>query len=380
MKKILFFFIVCFSTINILLAQATSKKNNFGLWNDANTWIGFFPQTDGVGNITYKNDITIDGYVTRDGDLLYGNVKPANTDIFVNDTLVINGNFIIAANGPSLNIGPEGVLVVFGNYSSGAQSNIANGGIFVVTGNLSVQNGAAGDYSGNGDIYVNGSTSGDADITGGNTPPNTSILEGGTQEEQELFDFIQAADPVNSPLPVTLVYFTTLKKDRSISLEWSTATEENTSHFELYKSSNGTDFTFLAEVEAKGKFTNEQLFYSFSDQAPFSGKNYYKLISVDFDGYREAFDIIRSDFEYQGMHAYPNPFDGQNLNFESFKEIGSIEVIISDINGRVRFRKSFSTDNHYQANLDDKLEKGMYFLKVTNTERKYSYSNKLIVR
>jgi Secretion system C-terminal sorting domain len=64
-------------------------------------------------------------------------------------------------------------------------------------------------------------------------------------------------------------------------LDWKTAMEENTSHFEIEKSLDGVNFTFLAQIVAVGSGANN---YAVTDAQLQVGANYYRLKSVDKDG------------------------------------------------------------------------------------------------
>ena len=66
------------------------------------------------------------------------------------------------------------------------------------------------------------------------------------------------------PLPVELIYFRGEKVEEDNLLSWKTASEFNTSHFELERSANGSDFDFLAKIEAVGnsnQIFTQQVFY-----------------------------------------------------------------------------------------------------------------------
>jgi hypothetical protein len=81
-------------------------------------------------------------------------------------------------------------------------------------------------------------------------------------------------------VPVELQYFTADKKQDHVLLQWATATERNTSHFELEKSANGKNFTPLSIQTAKGSNS----YYTLIDKQPLDGINYYRLLTHDFNG------------------------------------------------------------------------------------------------
>lgn len=106
-------------------------------------------------------------------------------------------------------------------------------------------------------------------------------------------------------LPVALIDFSTIKQENSVLLTWKTSFETNASHFELQRSSNGTQWGMIGKIDAAGESHSENV-YSFHDVNPLSGKNLYRLKMVDHDE-TFAFSRIRSiSFEPQ-VAVFPNP-------------------------------------------------------------------------
>jgi alpha-tubulin suppressor-like RCC1 family protein len=86
------------------------------------------------------------------------------------------------------------------------------------------------------------------------------------------------------PLPVNIVSFTAEKQSSSILLDWTTATEQNTSYFEVQKSVDGINFTSIGQVPAAGN-SNGIKNYSFTDNSTENtGIIYYRLQEYDKDG------------------------------------------------------------------------------------------------
>jgi hypothetical protein len=82
-------------------------------------------------------------------------------------------------------------------------------------------------------------------------------------------------------LPLTLVEFTGEAKGGKTLLKWKTADEENTFVFEVERSTDGASFTKTGTVTAMGSGAHS---YSFTDENPMAGNNYYRLKMVDKDG------------------------------------------------------------------------------------------------
>ena len=111
------------------------------------------------------------------------------------------------------------------------------------------------------------------------------------------------------PLPVELVSFSGNCEDGKIALEWVTASEHNSSHFEIEESRDGTNWNILGTKEAAGN-SNETILYNYFDNVTNSGNNYYRLEQFDFDGHSKVYGPINvscenSDLSY--FMSFPNP-------------------------------------------------------------------------
>lgn len=93
-------------------------------------------------------------------------------------------------------------------------------------------------------------------------------------------------------------------------LKWTAASEVNTSHFEIEKSLDGIEWTKQGNKTAVGgKYT--QTNYSFDDEMPSVGNNYYRLKSIDFDGSSNYSSIIKikvdKPIDESTIKIFPNP-------------------------------------------------------------------------
>ena len=84
-------------------------------------------------------------------------------------------------------------------------------------------------------------------------------------------------------LPSELVSFYGLNNHEINSLYWQTVSEQNNDYFTLSHSTDGYNFTQLAQLDGAGN-SDQTLSYSFDHIRPAAGINYYKLSSTDFDG------------------------------------------------------------------------------------------------
>ncbi|MEP6684722.1 MAG: plastocyanin/azurin family copper-binding protein [Parafilimonas sp.] len=98
---------------------------------------------------------------------------------------------------------------------------------------------------------------------------------------------------VTGILPVTLSNFSISPAETNTAfIVWSTATEQNTDHFEIMRSPNGKTFTSIASIKAAGNSSLKQN-YSYVDNTipPASHFLYYSLTIVDKDGSKTSSDI-----------------------------------------------------------------------------------------
>ena len=161
------------------------------------------------------------------------------------------------------------------------------------------------------------------------------------------------------PLPVKLIDFTCKQNQENIILNWQTATEINTSHFNIQKSENGKDFTTITSINAKGAGN-----YNYTD--PLTTNNsplttfYYRLEIIDNNGNKEYSTIKQlSIVNYQlSINIYPNPakneihFVGNNVK----------QIIISDNYGRT-IKQLSNVAEHQTINIQQ-FSSGLYFIKA----------------
>lgn len=126
-----------------------------------------------------------------------------------------------------------------------------------------------------------------------------------------LFKYDQAGNRINrsveAALPVRLANFAAMVEEGSVMLTWKTAGEENLSHFELERSSDGMDWVRIAEIHSPGSDEMvSALIYRHIDHDPEPGQNFYRLKMVDADG-TTAWSKLESVFLRSEIRIYPNP-------------------------------------------------------------------------
>jgi len=145
-------------------------------------------------------------------------------------------------------------------------------------------------------------------------------------------------------LPITLVSFHATSSNGQISLEWTTASEFDNDFFIIEKSKDALNYNPISKIYSKGN-TSLATLYSFLDNNPFHGINYYRLKQVDFDGKSRYFRPIAINYEQLSALIYPTIITNQDI----------VTVLLSgDINASSY--KLFSQDGKliYQDILENK--------------------------
>ncbi len=122
------------------------------------------------------------------------------------------------------------------------------------------------------------------------------------------------ASPAPGPLPVELTAFTgTVDARGTALLHWFTASEQNSAHFVIERSANGTAFTEAGRVVAAGTST-QPLTYQWPDPQRLTLPTYYRLRQVDRDGsthYSGIVTLIPQSRVARQVEVYPNPSAGR---------------------------------------------------------------------
>ncbi|MEX2483342.1 MAG: hypothetical protein WED10_02230, partial [Brumimicrobium sp.] len=95
-------------------------------------------------------------------------------------------------------------------------------------------------------------------------------------------------------LPVELISFEGSEYDKVNDLWWTTASEENNSHFIIEHSSDGETWNEIDQINGAGNSSSE-ITYNTTHRNFEGGINYYRLKQVDFDGTINKHNIISID-------------------------------------------------------------------------------------
>jgi len=216
-------------------------------------------------------------------------------------------------------------------------------------------------------------------IVGQNNPFFSNVLVPGTAGSANLgFNPNLASPPAGYTgpfntgpiaLPVELTSFTAQVTNEGVRLSWTTASELNNSGFEVQRSTNQTNWATLGFVRGAGTTTEAQS-YSFVD-ASASGRVFYRLKQVDFDGQFEYSNIIEVNAGVPKTFAleqnYPNPFNPSTAISYQLPVAGNVSLKVFDMLGKevatlVNARQEAGA---YTVNFNaNNLSSGVYFYRL----------------
>ena len=184
--------------------------------------------------------------------------------------------------------------------------------------------------------------------------------------------YCHACNLYNAPLPVMLSYFKGRKQDETSVLSWSTIRERNNSHFILERSRDGKTFSAISAAipsQALNGNSEEKLEYTYTDQDPMNGHNYYRLLQVDLDGKNNYSQIVDVYFGNETLvNMYPNPVQNQLTVEVNTPKATAAELRIMDATGRVVRRVVMNLSeglNETEVSMEG-LADGVYLLCLSN--------------
>lgn len=196
------------------------------------------------------------------------------------------------------------------------------------------------------------------------------------------FGDLYAMDNTLERLPVHLISFAGKPSKKSVVLNWVTASEENNNYFEVERSLDGISFEKIGEVTGVGNSSSIQN-YRFIDRFPLSGRLYYRLRQVDFNGTFEYSEVISVTFEglESALHLsiFPNPVQTNRmvsigLNADAIGQPFILKVL--SLNGEELINRSLESNTDLELDLSS-FKPGLYLVHALfNGER---LSKKLLI-
>ena len=209
------------------------------------------------------------------------------------------------------------------------------------------------------------------------TGPNihrVTIAQGGIGDAS---GSITPGDCSSLVLPVELLDFSAAEKDKGVNLNWATASETENAGFEIQRSMDGSNFESISFVEGKGTTVITQNYTYQDDKVGQNQLYYYRLKQIDFDGkfeYSKILSVKLKGDQTTLSEAYPNPNNRGtvNIDFNTANE-SHWNISVLDVAGKLvaAEERSISKGSSRQTFSFNKVESGIYFLKIENGEERF---------
>jgi hypothetical protein len=215
------------------------------------------------------------------------------TDLVINgcDTLEF-GDAVLENNGL---ISVDSCAAMIGNGDLFLENDLTNtvNGYIRVNGDVEARNAAS--ISGDGNLSTSGSI----------TYFNTAAIFGSSTDCATGPCFVGTG----FPLPIELLYFREIEGDDQIALEWDSLQESFLLEYHIQRSFDFVEWECMHIEEIDGQSCVAKVY---QHQSPhfFEQTSYFRLMSVDFNGFRSFSEVIVVESRTKPTKVYPNPFHG----------------------------------------------------------------------
>ena len=174
-------------------------------------------------------------------------------------------------------------------------------------------------------------------------------------------------------LPISLKSFTATPLNRTAALlSFATALEQNNDYFSIERSADGLRFNEIGRVQGAGN-SLETREYSYTDNTPLRGINYYRLKQTDYDGKFTFSPVVSLNFDGidrgNGVRLSPQPVKDQlTVTLEqAFQQDARWELF--DLSGRLLQAGTLSAEANNFSIQAATLTDGAYVLRITGDQQ-----------
>ena len=169
-------------------------------------------------------------------------------------------------------------------------------------------------------------------------------------------------------LPVTLLNFNATLKDRIVQLKWATAQEQNSSHFEIERSTDSIHFKNIGKVYA-AHYSDRQINYSYQDFSTQSKLNYYRIKMVDKDGKFTYTEIRLVNVGLNGnISVFPNPAKSGEGIMVTSQNINAKRIEVVNAFGQIVLTQNLNVNSTTNIPLKTNLPAGQYVIRILHDE------------
>ncbi len=206
----------------------------------------------------------------------------------------------------------------------------------------------------------------DPDITNG---PNTTYRVEVSYIINEAFFAVfdnLSIGPSTIPLPVHFIGLVANRNtDNSVALKWDVTEEVNVQEYQVERSNNGSIFTSVGSVTAKGKSI-----YNFTDANATGQTVYYRIKNVDWDGKYKYSGVVKINGANMNSYSndmmiYPNPAQDE-VTIAHKKMTRGATLVVTTVDGKVVKQVTVVEGASHTPITVTGLTRGMYFIRLVD--------------
>lgn len=210
---------------------------------------------------------------------------------------------------------------------------------------------------------------------------NEFIGDGGPAANPGFGDYTATSfSSYTSVLPVNFSNVSVRNVTGKNVIDWSVSDQRNADHYQVLRSANGNDFSAIGSVSAKNGI---DAFYTFADEAPLNGVNYYRIRMVDKSGKISQSEVVSTKIAAtHGLSVYAA---NGRLNVVTDAP-GKFQLTIVNSIGQPVFQQQYhqvtniagSTPTPLTINLNNKYAPGIYTVVVSAKD--YRESRQFLIK
>ncbi|MBC7536856.1 MAG: T9SS type A sorting domain-containing protein, partial [Ferruginibacter sp.] len=174
------------------------------------------------------------------------------------------------------------------------------------------------------------------------------------------------------PVPVTFTNIRADRQDKKVLVSWKVENELSIDHYSVERSADGRNFRELGTKIATDNSGGTTVQYSWLDEQPLTGDNFYRIKSVGAGNDVKISETVNVNMKAEPslITAYPNPVTEDGLLKVRFTNTTKGNYRLSLINGKGQVLMSRMVNHEggssvYDFNLNHSVAHGSYVLQVS---------------
>ncbi len=180
-----------------------------------------------------------------------------------------------------------------------------------------------------------------------------------------------------SATPVQLTSFTGKYSSGKAMLDWQTSQELNSDRFELFRSTDGSDFIKVSTIKSSGNSSTVKN-YSYQDNISGNSGNYvyYRLKQIDINGKATFSSVVKLNLDSKSsFDIFPNPFTNNFTVSFSAPKTSNATLRVQNSTGHLVYSKQVMVtkgNNSVVVNNLPIMAPGVYYVTIQNEEMNFN--------